>query len=153
MIYEELIDSASDLGLTVKEKDLRSADGRIYRKRIAIRKNIPTSAEKACVLAEELGHFHTSTGNILDQSSVTNQKQENAARLWAYNKMIGLRGIIDGYEAGCRNRYELAEFLGVTEAFLQDALDAYRQKYGVCTTVDNYVIYFVPSLGVLAPLT
>lgn len=153
MIYEELIDSASDLGLTVKEKDLRSADGRIYWRRIAIRKNIPTNTEKACVLAEELGHYYTTAGNILIQESVSDKKQEHAARLWAYNKLVGLRGIIDGFEAGCRNRYELAEYLGVTEAFLQDAIDTYRQKYGVCTTVDNYVIYFVPSLGVLAPLT
>lgn len=149
MIYEKLTTAAYDLGLTVKEKDLRSADGRICRRRIAIRKNIPTHTEKACVLAEELGHFYTSSGNILDQSSDSNRKQEYAARLWAYNEMVGLRGIINGYEAGCRNRYELAEFLGVTEAFLQDSIDTYRQKYGICTTVDNYIIYFEPALGVL----
>ena len=124
-------------------------DGRISRNRVAIRKDIPTKTEKACVLAEELGHYYTTAGNILAQESVSDKKQERIARLWAYNKLIGLRGIIAGFESGCRNRYELAEFLGVTEEFLQDAVEAYRQKYGICTTIDNYVIYFEPALGVL----
>lgn len=153
MNYEELLTTADNCGLTVKEKPLRAYDGRINKNRIAIRKDIPTKIEKSCVLAEELGHYYTTTGDILTQESVNDKKQERIARLWAYNKMIGLRGIIAGFEAGCRNRYELAEFLGVTEAFLQDAIDTYKQKYGICTTVDNYVVYFEPSLGVLAPLT
>ncbi len=34
--------------------------------RIAIKQDLPTQKEKACVLAEELGHFYTSTGNILE---------------------------------------------------------------------------------------
>ena len=149
MNYEELTTAAYDLGLTVKEKNLRSADGRIYRKRIAIRKDISTSTEKACVLAEELGHFQTSTGNILGQSSVADEKQEQRARLWAYNKMIGLHGIISAYKYGCSSLHEMAAYLDITEEFLQEALQRYRSKYGCCTTIDNYVIYFEPYLGIL----
>lgn len=43
----------------------------------------------------------------------------------------------------------MAEYLEVTEEFLKDALKRYHQKYGVCTTVDNYIIYFEPALGVV----
>lgn len=149
MHYETLLIEAEKEHLIVKEKPLRANDGRIKGNRIAIRKDIPTLAEKACVLAEELGHHKTTAGNILRQETIAEKKQENAARLWAYNRLIGLRGIIDGFMHGCRNRAELAEYLGVTEAFLQNAIDCYKRKYGLCTTVDNYVVYFEPSLAIL----
>ena len=149
MDYEELLIEAETENLIVKEKPLQAHDGRIKGRRIAIRKDIPTLAEKACVLAEEIGHHKTTAGNIIRQETISEKKQENAARLWAYNRLIGLRGIIDGFTHGCRNRAELAEYLGVTEAFLQNAIDCYKRKYGLCVTVDNYVIYFEPALAVL----
>ena len=57
-------------------------------------------------------------------------------------------GIINAYKRGCRNRYEMAEYLDVDEQFLADALERYSLKYGKYVTVDNYIIYFNP-LGVL----
>lgn len=149
MWYEDLLLEAEQNDLIVKEKKLPLSDGRIKGKRIAIRKDIQTFKEKACVLAEELGHYHTTVGNILDQSVASNRKQERRARLWAYDKMIGLAGIIKGYEAGCQSRYELADCLGVTEEFLQEAIDCYKEKYGVCVQIDDYVIMFTPVLGVM----
>lgn len=149
MNYEELLIEADSSGITVKELPLQSGDGRIKGKRIAIRQDIPTLAQKANVLAEELGHYHTSVGDILDQGSIVNRKQERTARLWAYNKMIGLSGIISAYRARCQNRHEFAEHLGVTEEFLQEALDCYREKYGSYTEIDNYMILFEPTLAVI----
>jgi hypothetical protein len=147
--YEKLLDEAGNNSLIVKEKPLIANNGRIQANRIAIRETLETSTEKACILAEELGHYYTTTGNILDQSKPENRKQELHARLWAYNKQIGLRGLVDAYRSGCQTPYETAEHLGVTESFLLDAVEAYRNKYGVCTTVDNYIIYFEPHLGVM----
>ena len=116
---------------------------------IAIRKDIPTQAEKSCVLAEELGHHYTSSGDILNQNIVANRKQEFRARVYGYNLLIGLRGILQAYEAGCRNLYEMAEYLEVTEEYLKEALECYRKKHGVFATLDNYAIYFEPTLGVM----
>ena len=79
----------------------------------------------------------------------TSRQQKFAARLWAYNKQIGLMGIIQAFEAGCSNKYEIAEHLGVTEEFLQEALVTYRQKYGFSVTVDNYMIVFHDGLSVV----
>lgn len=149
MNYEKLLTEARANSLIVKEKPLKAHDGRIKGHRIAIRKDIPTLAEKACVLAEELGHYHTTTGDILAQETTNDKKQEHSARLWAYNRLVGLTGIIKGFASGCKTRYELADFLGVTEPFLQEAIDCYKSKYGLCATVDNYVVYFEPSLAVL----
>ena len=147
--YEDLLIEADNEGLIVKEKPLPISKGRIKGKRIAIRQNIPTLKEKACVLAEEIGHFHTNTTDILDQTEVVNRKLERSGRIWAYNKQIGLSGIIEGYKARCRNRCELAEYLGVTEQFLQDALDCYKEKYGMMAKIDEYIIMFEPCLAVI----
>ena len=108
-----------------------------------------TDTEKTCVLAEELGHHHTSYGNIINLNDVDNRKQELRARVWGYNKLIGLSGIVSCYRAGCRNLYEMAEHLDVTEEFLKEALECYKSKYGVYAKIDNYVIYFIPTLVVL----
>lgn len=149
MNYEALLDEANDNGLIVKEKPLQSSDGRIKGNRIAIRKNIETSIEKACVLAEELGHHHTTIGDIIDMSDSQNRKQERQARMWGYNKLIGLTGIVKAFQSGCHSRHETAEYLDVTEEFLQECIDCYRDKYGVCTTVDKYTVFFIPNLAVM----
>lgn len=148
MTYEELLKEADSMGLIVKEKPLQSGDGRIFDNKIAIRKDIPTQTEKACVLAEELGHHCTSSGNIIDQNIIFNRQQELRARMYGYNLSIGLMGIAKAFESGCRNLYEMAEFLDVTEEYLKDAIECYRKKYGVFVAVDNYLIYFEPQLSV-----
>lgn len=148
--YENLLEEATQDGLYVIENaSFKSkADGLINGDVIGINRKIRSNRKRACILAEELGHYHTTTGNILDLSSSSNRKQEYKAHLWSFNKLIGLNGIISAYKAGCKNIYEMATYLDVTEEFLQEALSCYRQKYGVCTTVDNYVVYFEPSIGV-----
>ena len=147
MNYETLLKEADSQCLVVKEKPLRANNGRIKGKRIAIKKNM-TTTEKACVLAEELGPHYTTVGNILDPSKTENRKQERRARLWAYKRAFDLVDLVSAYKHGCRNRYEIAEYLEVTESFLQEALDTYKEKYGPYTKVDRYVVYFEP-LGVL----
>ncbi len=149
MNYEDLLMEAEAEGLIVKEKPLKVSDGRIKGKRIAIRQDIPTYRQKSCVLAEELGHHHTTVGRILEQDSVMDRKQERRARMWAYDKRIGLSGIIDGYRKNCRNLHELAEHLDVTEEFLAEALERYREKYGAFVRLDGYVIMFEPCLAVI----
>ena len=149
MNYEDLLMEAEAEGLIVKEKPLKVSDGRIKGKRIAIRQDIPTYRQKSCVLAEELGHHHTTVGRIIKQDSVMDRKQERLARLWAYNKRIGLSGIIQGYRKHCRNLHELAECLEVSEDFLKEALECYREKYGCYTELDGYLIIFEPYLAVI----
>jgi hypothetical protein len=149
MDYDTLLTESDKIGLTVKEKPLKYNNGRIKGNRIAIRQDIRTQTEKSCVLAEELGHYHTSYGDILDLDIVQNRKQEFRARMWGYDLKIGLTGIIRAYKKGCRNLAEMAEELDVTEEYLLEALKAYHNKYGICTTIDNYIIYFEPSLAVM----
>lgn len=146
MSYEELLAEADRQGLTVKELALQSADGRCNGKRIAIRQNIPTLKQKADVLAEEMGHYYTSVGRIVEQNTVEDIKQERKARLWGYDKRIGLFGLIRAFNAHCESLHDIAEYLDVSEDSLFEAIEYYRQKYGICVRVDNYMIYFEPYL-------
>ena len=148
MNYEEL--QIQNSTLHIKEmclSDVEGLKGFYVDGNIAIKMDM-TNTEKACVLAEELGHHYTTVGNILDQSKTENRKQERRARLWAYKKAFDLVDLVSAYKHGCRNRYEIAEYLEVTESFLQEALDTYKEKYGIYTEVDCYVVYFEP-LGIL----
>lgn len=148
MTYEDLILKA-DSGIKISEKPLKYGfKGFIKNNRIIIDKNIPTTAEKACVLAEELGHYYTTSGNILDLTDIRNRKQENRARDWAYEKLIPLQSLVEASREGIRNRYELAEYLEVTEEFLTEAIQHYKAKHGLYAIWTSYVIYFDP-LGVV----
>lgn len=100
MTYEALLKEADSHQLIVKEKPLIRNNGLIIGNKIAIRKDIDTEIEKSCVLAEELGHYYTSSGNIIDMQDVQNRKQEHRARLWAYNKMITMDKLAEACKYG-----------------------------------------------------
>lgn len=149
MTYEELLIEADNNGVDVIDRSFNShrIKGLYCDGTVALKKDM-TTIEKACVLAEELGHHFTTVGNILDQTNAQNRKQERTARLWGYRRMIDISDIIAAYKCGCRNRYEVAEYIGVTEQYLLEALKTYKQKYGICARIDRYVVCFEP-LGVM----
>ena len=152
--YERLLEEISETGLYVAENVpfQSKADGLIIDDIIGLSDHLKTTAEKADVLAEELGHYYTTVGNILDQTNIDARRQEKKARLWAYDKRIGLSGFIQGFRQHCHSRYELAECLGVTEEFLQEAIECYREKYGCMVELDGYIIIFEPRLAVMEKL-
>lgn len=115
---------------------------------IALNKHyIADSNEETCIVAEELGHYYTSFGDLLDEAAdkTVVRKQEEKARRWAAKRIISLNDIIKAYEYGARTQLEFAEYLETDEAFLCWAIEYYRKKYGIMKVVDStYIIYFEP---------
>lgn len=144
--YELLLDEAVQYGAYVLEHvNFESqSDGLINGDIIGLSNHLQNSAERACTLAEEIGHYKLNCGNILNQGDPQNRKQEKQARLWAYNRMITLDKLIAAWEAGKRNCYEIADYLDVTETFLQEAINIYKSKYDILTQRGNYIIKFDP---------
>lgn len=140
--YENSVDVITDYTFQSKRIKGLYCDGMV-----ALNKEL-NHTEKACVLAEELGHHYTAVGNIIDHSDSGNRKQELKGRILSYNKMIGLQGIIRAHKHGCTSLHEAAEFLEVTESFLVDTVNYYKDKYGNTVTVGNCVVYFEPVIGV-----
>ncbi|MEE1086661.1 MAG: hypothetical protein U0L05_05785 [Schaedlerella sp.] len=113
---------------------------------IALSDTLKTTAEKAAILSEELGHHYTSYGNILDPDSIDNRKQEHHARIWSYHKLFTLEQLIEAYQKGYREFHEVAEYLEIPEEQLRDAISYYRTQYDTYTVQDGFYIIFNPYL-------
>ncbi len=139
-------DIAEKLGLKVVDYDFKSKNckGLIVNKTVLLNKNIETETERKCILAEEIGHSVTTFGNIIDLKETSARKQERRARAYAYKHLIPFDRIIEAFEYGVRNRYELCEYLQVTEEFLIEALAYFNQVYGPFKIHKGYIISFDP---------
>ncbi len=101
MLYETLFNEADKENIEVVYIPFKErVKGIYYDKVIALNKNIDTTAEKNCILAEELGHYHTTAGNILDQKQLHNRKQERLARAWSYKRLVPLDKLVEAYKQG-----------------------------------------------------
>lgn len=152
--YEKLLSDAYDNNIYIDEdSDLPKDIKGLYVKNqandlILINKCLSSTNEKYCILAEELGHYHTTYGNIHDQDVIQNKKLEKIARNWGYERLVSIDLLIKAFKERVTGRHDLAEYLGVTEKFLMDAVDYYKGKHGVYIKKDNYIINFDP-LGIL----
>ena len=119
--YEELISEYERL--IIEERPMVNeglyADGCVW-----INKNMSAN-KKACILAEEIGHYETTSGDILDQADTGNRKQELIARKWAYNKVVPEEKISEAISEGYTEVWEIADHLDVDEQFLREALIYY----------------------------
>lgn len=119
---------------------------------IAINKHqINTAAQETCLMAEELGHYYTSSGNLLtgDIDKTIIGKQEEQARRWAVKRIASLKDFVSAFEDGCRTKEELADYLNITGEFLSWSINYYKNKFGLMTIVDKeYIVYFEP-FGIL----
>ena len=146
---EMLCQMAHDRGLRVVWKPLSPVTKGLIRGDLIILRKEMTSAEAADTLAEEIAHDMLTVGDITDQTDAGSRQQEQRARLMAYDMRIGLDGIIECYKAHCKNSFQMAELLGVSEEFLVDALEHYRSKYGRSVKRGDYLIFFEPQLAVM----
>ena len=125
--YENLLYEYGD-ELDISEHDMKNK-GLYADETVWINKKLPTK-EKACILAEEIGHYKTTVGDILQQEDISDVKQESKARAWAYDKLVPIDELKRAFDAGCRSTYEIAEYLDIDEGFLKESLDHYTAKHG-----------------------
>lgn len=57
--------------------------------------------------------------------------------------------IVEAYRNGISDRYELVEYLNITDRFLDEAIEYYRGKYGLYTQCDGVIVKFEPTFGIL----
>ncbi|UZW89816.1 ImmA/IrrE family metallo-endopeptidase [Staphylococcus lugdunensis] len=103
-----------------------------------------TISQQLEILSEELAHYKLTHGNIIDASDFNNRKFENYARRYAKERLLSLDGIIKAFKSNVHNLYELANFFEVTESYVIECIEHYKQKYGLTTRHGNYVIQFEP---------
>lgn len=141
-VYESLLVAAEKDGMEVVEKEFKSgAKGLCNGNKIGINKKL-TLDEKSCVLAEELGHYYTTVGNILNTNNLNNSRQEKRARKWAVNQLITIDDLILAYKENCTNIETTAECLGITTDFLIEAIEVFKAVYGAVCKINGYTIVF-----------
>lgn len=145
MKYESLLIENENENIDVVETSSlpHFQSGLYYEGTIYIKENM-SAYKKHETLAEEIAHHKITYGNILDQSKILNRKFEKKARWQAYESVISIQGIIDAYEYGVHNLHEMSIFFEVTEGFVQDTINHYKQKYGLMVRYKNYNICFEP---------
>lgn len=120
--YEDLLKEYEN-ELDITERPMRNdglyADGCVW-----INCKMPES-RKVSILAEEIGHHETSSGDILNLDNMDNARQEQRARKWAYKKLIPFEDVLRAVSAGCTRLWEFAEYLNVDEAFVKECFECY----------------------------
>lgn len=87
---------------------------------------LESETEEKVKLAHELGHCET--GAFYNRYALCDirEKHERRADKWAIKKLIPEDELKNACKF-CNNRFELAEYFGVTEDFMQKALEFYKQ--------------------------
>lgn len=152
MEYEDLLKEADNNGIEVIEMNFKGCSKGIYSDNVIALNSNATYKEKNCILSEELGHHYTTYGNIVNKADTNNIKQEKKARNWGYEKLVRIVDLINAFEKGIRCKHEIAEYLNITEEFLGQAIQHYKEKYGIYYELDNYLVYFEPNLIILKML-
>lgn len=143
--YEELLKQNDNISIIETNRLPEFQSGFYMDGKIFIKENI-SDYKKHEVLAEELAHHKITYGNILDQSDTLNRKFELKARRLANESVITLQGLINAFNYGVQNIYDLALYFEVTKDFVLDTIQHYKQKYGLRTRYGNYIIEFEPLI-------
>ncbi|WP_238858944.1 ImmA/IrrE family metallo-endopeptidase [Clostridium sp. YIM B02569] len=146
--YEKLIVEAENIGAVVVEMDLEGESGYCLNEVLFINKNL-CEKQKYWILSEEIGHFKTTSGDILNLDSIINKKLENAARAESIERVCSLKQIVRAIKNGANDRYEVAEYLTLTDKFFDEAIEYHRRKHSMYKECENIILYFEPGFGVL----
>lgn len=148
--YNNLLEKTNAEGVSVVEIDLGTDTpcGKCIGDTIFINNRVTTN-EKKCVLAEELGHYHLTIGDITDLKSINNRKQELKARRYGYKLLIEPDDIVHTMKQGCSNKYELSDFLNISEEFFEELIEDFKKQYGMGVFVGNYYLQLEPCLGLI----
>ena len=129
---EELKQEAGERGIDVQEREIPVPGmSAAYIKtetgeHIVIRQD-GTQAERACWLAEELGHHYTGSDRRLHYTAVDDWRAEAKARKWAHDRLLSPEAI----RTAARNTddiYEIAFTLNVSVEFLRESIDWYMAR-------------------------
>ena len=129
---EELTSQANSDGIDVQQREIPVPGmSAAYIKtdsgeHIVLRRD-GTQAERACWLAEEMGHHYTGADRRLHYSAADDWRAEAKARKWAHDRLLSPEAI----RTAARNTddiYEIAFTLNVSVEFLRESIDWYMAR-------------------------
>ena len=114
---------------------------------------IHTSNEEKTILGHEMGHCVT--GSFYNRYSPHDirEKHEHTADKWAIKKLVPKDEMRDAISKGCLEPWELAEYFGVTQDFIEKAISYYAlpdigfESVGVLSEPE-YILYTLPPVTI-----
>jgi hypothetical protein len=113
-------------------------------KTITLNSNLVTTAEKTCVLAEEIEHYITTPFDLFAAPKHLQDKFERLARFNATKRLIPFDKLIEARRMNIRCPYELADFLNITIDFLFQGTSLFREHYNGHVIHKGFRINFSP---------
>lgn len=135
--FEALAASRPQLNIIISKKLPKFLGGLTFIRDIYINHNL-TEREKYEVLQEEFAHYDYTVGDIASGDSEADKKQEALARSKAMERTVTLKGLIHCYFNNVWSLEEVADYFGVTEKYVQEAIQNYRNKYGLVFRYNGY---------------
>lgn len=129
----KLYDIASEQDVGIYEYDLGEAaaatvecDGRCV---IALNPRENRSRrEELCHLGHELGHIATGTLHRPGAGEQEILRGEYRSAVWVVTRLVPAEELLEAVKGGCTEVWELAEYFGVTEDCILDAVKVYRNR-------------------------
>lgn len=143
MGYESLVSEYPQLAIE-EVTDIPKGLAGVYFDNVILIDKHRSKYEKHGILAEEIGHYETTYGDITDLTSTWNWKLELTARRWGYEKIVSLDKLVACFELGYTTLEEVCTFLEVTGKYLQDSIEHYFSRYGLSTWYRGHQINFDP---------
>ena len=133
METNKLYKIADNQGITVDFADMPTVKSACLsvggKKFIAIDKGVRSgSAEEKVKLAHEIGHCENESFYFLGEEEQARKTKEKRADMWAILNLVPLCELELAVRSGKEDISLLAEHFGVTEAFMQKALQYYCEK-------------------------
>lgn len=135
--FEALAASRPQLNIIISKTMPKFLGGLTFIRDIYINQNL-SEREKYEVLQEEFAHYDYTVGDIVSDDSEVDKKQEVLARSKAMERTVTLDGLIYCYFNHAWSLEEVADYFGVTEKYVQQAIQNYRNKYGLFFRYNGY---------------
>lgn len=143
MAYEALISEYPQLTI-LEVPDIPKGLAGLYIDNLILLDKHRGKYEKHCILAEEIGHYETTHGDITDIKKIRNWKLELVARRWGYEKIVSLDKLIECHEMGYRTLEEVCIHLEITAEYLKTSIDHYSSRHGISLKYRGYEMFFDP---------
>ncbi|MFV0560268.1 MAG: ImmA/IrrE family metallo-endopeptidase [Enterococcus sp.] len=140
--YEEMLDSVTQEVPVIEAPLLHLGVEGYYRNGIIYIDSSIGYPRKREILAEEYGHYKTTCGNILHQTSADDRKQEMVARNLSAALLVQPKDILRCFESGYKQIWECAEFLEISVETFTSAVKVYANQFEFLELNDNYTLWF-----------
>lgn len=135
--FEALVASRPQLNIVISKEMPKSLGGLTFIRDIYINHD-RSDREKYEILQEEFAHYDYTVGDISSYDSEADKKQEALARSKAMERTVTLKGLIHCYFNHAWSLEEVADYFGVTEKYVREAIQNYRNKYGLVFRYNGY---------------